>query len=87
MLADTVREGDYGYVLLPATAMGRDLGPRAVSMVDGVMFSDCVEVGFEDGAVMARRPVYSGKLYVEIAPTGERPTDVNTRTSQPTRCR
>ena len=79
VLADLVKEGDYGYVLLGATAMGRDLGARAVAKVDGVMFSDCVELGFEDGTCIARRPVYSGKLYVEIAPTGGRPVFITIR--------
>lgn len=79
VLADLVKEGDYGYVLLGATSMGRDLGARAVAKVDGVMFSDCTELGFEDGAVRVKRPVYSGKLYLEIAPLGERPVFVTVR--------
>ncbi len=79
VLADLVKEGDYGYVLLGATSMGRDLGARTAAKVDGVMFSDCVELGFEDGAVKVRRPVYSGKLYLEIAPVGERPVFVTVR--------
>ena len=79
VLADLVKEGDYGYVLLGATAMGRDLGARAVAKVDGVMFSDCVELGFEDGACIVKRPVYSGKLYLEITPAGERPVFVTIR--------
>jgi electron transfer flavoprotein alpha subunit len=79
VLADLVKEGGYGYVLLGATAMGRDLGARAVAKVDGVMFSDCVDMTFQDGAVTARRPVYSGKLYIEITPAGERPVFVTVR--------
>ena len=79
VLADMVGEGGYGYVLLGATAMGRDLGARAVAKVDGVMFSDCVELGFENGTCVAKRPIYSGKLYVEIAPAGERPVFVTVR--------
>jgi electron transfer flavoprotein alpha subunit len=79
VLADMVKEGDYGYVLLGATAMGRDLGARAVAKVDGVMFSDCVELGFDDGAVRVKRPVYSGKLYLEITPADERPVFVTVR--------
>lgn len=79
VLADLVKEGDYGYVLMGATSMGRDLGARAVAKVDGVMFSDCVELGFEDGAVKVRRPVYAGKLYLEIAPVGGHPVFVTVR--------
>jgi len=79
VLADLVKEGDYGYVLLGATSMGRDLGARAVAKSDGVMFSDCVELGFDEGTVKVRRPVYSGKLYLEIAPTGGRPVFITIR--------
>jgi electron transfer flavoprotein alpha subunit len=79
VVADLVKDGDYGYVLLGATAMGRDLAARAVAKADGVMFSDCVEIRFEDGKCIARRPVYSGKLYVEIAPEGERPVFITIR--------
>ncbi len=79
VLADMVKEGDYGYVLLGATSMGRDLGARAVAKVDGVMFSDCVELGFEDGNCLVKRPVYSGKLYLEIAPVGDRPVFITVR--------
>lgn len=79
VLSRTVKENGYGYVLLPATAMGRDLGARAVAMVDGVMFSDCVELGYEDGKCVARRPVFAGKLYIDIAPEGDRPVLVTVR--------
>jgi len=47
--------------------MGRDLCPRVASMAGGVVFSDCVDVKWEDGKCVAKRPVYSGKLYVEVA--------------------
>ncbi len=79
VLSAVIKENGYGHALLPATAMGRDLGARAVAMVDGVMFSDCVDLRFEDGRVLARRPVYAGKLYVEIVPEGDRPVLVTIR--------
>ncbi|HSG29822.1 MAG TPA: electron transfer flavoprotein subunit alpha/FixB family protein, partial [Candidatus Krumholzibacterium sp.] len=79
VLAGLVRDGGYGYVLLGATAMGRDLGPRAAAKVDGVMFSDCVEVRMDGGSLVARRPVYSGKLFVEIGPEGDCPVFVSIR--------
>ncbi len=69
VLAEQIKSSQPGYVLLGATAMGRDLAPRAAAKVDGVMFSDCVDLRMEDGRVVAKRPVYSGKLFVEIAPT------------------
>jgi electron transfer flavoprotein alpha subunit len=78
-LADLVTETKPGYVLLGATAQGRDLAPRVTAKVDGVMFSDCVDVRYEGGKVVAKRPVYSGKLFIEIAPLGERPTFITIR--------
>ncbi|MCK4537680.1 MAG: electron transfer flavoprotein subunit alpha/FixB family protein [Candidatus Krumholzibacteria bacterium] len=79
VLASLVGEEGYGYVLMGATSMGRDLGPRAAARVDGVMFSDCVEVRIDGGALVARRPVYSGKLFVELTPEGDGPVFISIR--------
>jgi len=78
-LAGLVKESSPSYVLLGATAMGRDLGPRVAARVDGVMFSDCVDIRMEGAACVARRPVYSGKVYVELARRGERTAFVTIR--------
>ena len=78
-LADLVGEVSPGYILIGATSQGRDLTPRAAAKVDGVMFSDCVDVRYEEGKVIAKRPVYSGKLFIEIAPAGERPAFMTIR--------
>jgi electron transfer flavoprotein alpha subunit len=79
VVADLVAEGQYGHVLICATAMGRDLAARAVAKADGVMFSDCIELRYEDGACVAKRPVYAGKLYIEIVPSGDRPVFITVR--------
>jgi len=79
VLADLIRSENPAFVLLGATAMGRDLAPRVAAKVDGVMFSDCVDVRFEDGQCISRRPVYSGKLYIEITTVGERTTFITIR--------
>jgi electron transfer flavoprotein alpha subunit len=79
VLSDIVKSGAYSYVFLGATAMGRDLGPRVAAKVDGVMFSDCVDVRMEQDQVIARRPVYSGKVYVEIVRAGAWPNFISIR--------
>ncbi len=79
VLADIIARDKPSYVLLGATAMGRDLGPRVTARIDGVMFSDCVEVRMEDGQCVVRRPVYSGKVYVELVRAGERPVVITVR--------
>ncbi len=72
-LSDLIGETAPGYVLFGATAQGRDLAPRVCAKIDGVMFSDCVDLRYEGGKLIARRPVYSGKLFIDITPAGESP--------------
>ncbi|MCX5753776.1 MAG: electron transfer flavoprotein subunit alpha/FixB family protein [Candidatus Krumholzibacteria bacterium] len=79
VLSDIVKRGAYSYIFLGATAMGRDLGPRVTARADGVMFSDCVDVRMEGNRCVARRPVYSGRAYVEIVRSGERPNFISIR--------
>ena len=79
VLSDIIKRNGYSYVFLGATAMGRDLGPRATAKTDGVMFSDCVDVRMEGAQCVARRPVYSGRVYIEVVRTGERPNFISIR--------
>jgi len=72
VVSDIVKRDGHSYLFLGATAMGRDLGPRVAARIDGVMFSDCVDVRMDGARCIARRPVYSGRVYVEIVRTGER---------------
>jgi electron transfer flavoprotein alpha subunit len=78
-LGDLLEAEMPAYVLLGATAMGRDLAPRVTARVDGVMFSDCVDLRMENGACVAKRPVYSGKVFIEITAEGDRTTFVTIR--------
>jgi len=79
VLSDIVKRGAYSYIFLGATAMGRDLGPRVTAKADGVMFSDCVDVRMEGTRCVARRPVYSGRAYIEIVRSGDRPNYISIR--------
>ena len=79
VLSEIMKRGAYSYVFLGATAMGRDLGPRVAAKADGVMFSDCVDVRMEGTRCVARRPVYSGRAYVEIARSGDRQNCISIR--------
>ncbi|MFO1054353.1 MAG: electron transfer flavoprotein subunit alpha/FixB family protein [Planctomycetota bacterium] len=50
-------------VLMPHTAMGRDLAPRIAAMLDAGMVSDATALHFEGGRFGATKPVYAGKAY------------------------
>ncbi len=60
---------DAGVVLFGATAMGKDLSARVAARCGASLFTDCTEVKLVDGALSAMRPVYSGKVYVEVVST------------------
>ena len=61
VLAAAVRKTGSAYVLLSATALGRDLAARAAARLEAGLASDCIEVEISGGAVRVKRPVYSGK--------------------------
>ena len=58
-------------VLIPFTAMGKDLAPRVAAKVNAGLASDCVGLSVKDGKLEARRPVYAGKAYATVSWDGE----------------
>jgi electron transfer flavoprotein alpha subunit len=69
-LADAVKEAQPAAVLVPFTAMGRDLAPRVAARLDASLVSDCVALAVKDGKLEARRPMYAGKAYATVRWTG-----------------
>lgn len=51
--------GAYDYVLLPATAFGKNLGPRVAAMLDVAQISEIIEIIDADTFV---RPTYAGNV-------------------------
>lgn len=66
IVVDAVRAGSYGAVLFPASAVGRDLAPRVAALLDVPLAADVVEVSGAGGAVVVRRPIYSGKAFARL---------------------
>lgn len=58
-------------VLIPFTALGKDLAPRVAARVGAGLVSDCVALAIKDGRLEARRPVYAGKAYATVRWEGE----------------
>jgi len=50
-------------VLFPATSMGLDFAPRVAARLGVSLLSDCVTLGWAEGGIEARRPVFAGKAY------------------------
>ena len=61
-----VRENDIQTILLGATSMGKDLGPRLAAELNCGYLGDCLEASSE-GFV---RPNFAGKVHAKSNPTG-----------------
>jgi electron transfer flavoprotein alpha subunit len=70
-MAQAVKAVEASVVLLPFTAVGKDLAPRLAGRLDAGLATDCVALGMKDGRLVARRPVYSGKAYATVCWEGE----------------
>jgi len=70
LLSDAVRTNQVGVVLLSATAMGRDLGPRVAAKLEAGLAADCTHVEVEGGELLAKRPVFSGKAIATVRFSG-----------------
>jgi electron transfer flavoprotein alpha subunit len=62
-LAQAVKEADPAAVLVPFTALGKDLAPRVAAQLEAGLISDCVALTARDGRLEARRPMYAGKAF------------------------
>lgn len=65
--AAVARQAGAGYaaVLLPATALGKDLAPRVAAKLGCPLVADVTELR-HDGAIIVKRPVYAGKALCTI---------------------
>ncbi len=72
-LAGVIAETKPAVVLLPFTAMGKDLAPRLAARVGAGLASDCVQFAVKDGRLVARRPIYAGKACATVQWNGEPP--------------
>jgi electron transfer flavoprotein alpha subunit len=70
-LAQATSEAKPQVVLVPFTAMGKDLAPRVAARIGAGLASDCVALEVKDGRLVARRPMYAGKAYATVEWTGE----------------
>ncbi len=66
VVTEAVKAGDYGVVIFPATAQGKDLGPRVCALLDVPMAADVTEISVDGGELVAVRPVFSGKAFATV---------------------
>jgi electron transfer flavoprotein alpha subunit len=65
-LADLIGKTEPAIVLIGATAMGKDLGPRLAARLGVGLASDCTALEIEDGRLLATRPIFAGKALAKV---------------------
>jgi electron transfer flavoprotein alpha subunit len=68
--AGQVQAGDYAAVIVPATALGKDLAPRLAAKLACPLASDVTSVT-HDGGIVVTRPVYAGKANYTLKITAQ----------------
>ncbi|HUQ41102.1 MAG TPA: electron transfer flavoprotein subunit alpha/FixB family protein, partial [Candidatus Limnocylindrales bacterium] len=65
-VAERAKASGAELVLIGATLNGRDLGPRVAAKLGWAYAADCTDVTGKDGAVLAKRPMYAGKVRATV---------------------
>ena len=66
ILAEVCQERNADIIFLSATSMGRDMGPRTAAKLEAGLAVDCTELKSEGADIIATRPVYAGKAYIDV---------------------
>ncbi|MBM4160745.1 MAG: electron transfer flavoprotein subunit alpha/FixB family protein [Ignavibacteria bacterium] len=69
IVAEVASAQQVAIVMIPATALGKDLAPRVAVKLDAGVAADCTALRIENGEVIATRPVYAGKALTDVRVT------------------
>ncbi len=66
VIAAAVESLSAEIVILPASAMGKDLAPRVAARLKAGLAADCIALKGDGGNLIATRPVYAGKAQIDV---------------------
>jgi electron transfer flavoprotein alpha subunit len=69
IVVEAARVQQATVVVLPATALGKDLAPRVAVKLDAGLASECTGLKVEGGEIVATRPVFAGKALTQLKVT------------------
>ncbi|NOX16662.1 MAG: electron transfer flavoprotein subunit alpha/FixB family protein [Chlorobi bacterium] len=72
LLTKEMSDGGFDILFISNTAMGRDLAPRVAVQNNAAAIIDCTAFDYQDGTIVATRPVYAGKALVDVKATTEK---------------
>jgi electron transfer flavoprotein alpha subunit len=66
-VADLAKKMDASLILMGATAMGKDLGPKTAAKLGGCFAGDCIALDVDEkGILTASRPMFGGKVFSKV---------------------
>lgn len=65
-IAGLVKDKGFDLILVPHSWVGRDISARLGALLDAAVISDAVEINMEGDRVAIKKPVYSGKAFVQL---------------------
>jgi electron transfer flavoprotein alpha subunit len=68
-IEEAVKKANANIVLLPASAMGRDLGPRVAGRLKAGLASDVIHFDVDNGKLLITRPIMAGKAFQKLVVT------------------
>jgi electron transfer flavoprotein alpha subunit len=80
VLTNLLKENQPSIFLCGSTVTGKDLSPRIAARLQTGLATDCTGISIgEDGVMIARRPVYAGKAFIEVTYPAGRPQMASVR--------
>jgi len=80
VLTNLLKEHEPSIFLCGATVIGKDLSPRIASRLQTGLATDCTGLSIgEDGLMIAKRPVYAGKAFIDLVCPVSRPQMASVR--------
>ncbi|MBA4394820.1 MAG: electron transfer flavoprotein subunit alpha, partial [Desulfobacca sp.] len=73
VLSELIKEKQPDIVLGGSSQQGKELGARLAARLETGLAMDCVALRLEDGLLIAKRPIYAGKINAEVVCETARP--------------
>lgn len=73
VLADLIKANEPDIVIGGSSQQGKELAARLAARLETGLAMDCVALRLEDGLLIAKRPMYAGKVYAEVVCETARP--------------
>lgn len=66
LITKFVNDNGFDILFFGNTSLGKDLAPRLSAKIDAGLAMDCTALNFENGEIIATRPVYAGKALINL---------------------